>query len=55
MLQRTKAKLTERGLRWVSAEPFRVRVMARAERYAMVRRPHCNPFVCLAHELRPMQ
>lgn len=39
------------GWRYV-AEEFEVRVLARSEGYAMVRRPRCAPFVCPEKDLR---
>jgi hypothetical protein len=35
--------------------PEQVRVMARAEGYAMVRRPSCAPFIVSEKELAPLQ
>lgn len=35
-------------------EQCEVRVMSRAEGYAMVRRPRCMPFVCSEKDLSPI-
>lgn len=48
-----KCHRIEQG-RWVVADDKRkVRVMARAEGYAMVRRPGCAPYVVSEKELSP--
>lgn len=42
--------------KWVrTVEPIPVRVLARAEGYAMVRLPGAMPFVVSEHDLRPVE
>lgn len=54
---RDRALVTRRRPRWWRGDPdppFEVRVMTRAEGYAMVRRARDTPFVVPERELQPV-